>query len=96
MGAASIYPGGGAWASCWSTNDRSAEAVAASAGKNDSIESSETVTSVAVPNVVTVLMNLPSWIGSSESPHGRARPRRGRSPVGKRQPGCRGSEDALR
>src|SRR5204863_8759780 len=37
---------------------RSASAVCASAGKNDSIDSSATVMSTAVPNVVTVLKKL--------------------------------------
>jgi hypothetical protein len=39
------------------TAARNTSAVASSIGKNDSIESSETVTSVAVPNEVAVLMN---------------------------------------
>ncbi len=69
--------GGNARRYAAAANARTASAVAASAGKNDSIESSETVTSVAVPKVVTVPMN--------ESSASSARtPQRHRDVVGRR------------
>src|SRR5919109_285393 len=63
-----------------------ASAVAASAGKNDSMASSETVTSTGVPNVVTVLKNA-----SSPSP---ALSRRGMTMSGAGPPPAAGPDPA--